>query len=82
MKPYSYYRLLAESDQILFKKELKRMGFEFHKSNQVLAMSYEISEDVNDIQELPPELDAIKELAKALGFIVSYNMRESAPKQR
>ena len=49
MKPYSYYRLLAESDQILFKKELKRMGFEFHKSDQVL---------------------------------VSYNMRESASKQR
>jgi len=76
MKPYMYYQLLAESDLILFKKELKRIGFTVHENNQVLALSYEISEDVNDIQELPPELDAIKELAKALGFIVSYNTRK------
>jgi hypothetical protein len=39
---------------------------------RVRAIASTISEDQDDNQNLEPELQAIKELAEALGFIVSY----------
>ena len=75
MKPYQFYKLLSESDTHLFTNELVKLGFDFHETDRS-AIATEISEDVNEIEELPPELDAIKALARALGFIVTYNMRD------
>lgn len=88
MRSVAFYRLLAESDINLFFKEIRKIGFVIEgKTNidplnksveeaRILAISKEISEDRDDREELPAEIQAIAELAEVLGYIVSY---ESAP---
>ncbi len=60
------YRLLAKSDPRLFLEAIKRLGFK---------------PTLNETEDkpLPPELQEIQELADALGFLVRYNLDESAP---
>lgn len=60
------YRLLAKSDPKLFLEAIKRLGFKPTLNE-------------NESQALPPELQEIQELADALGFLVRYNIDESAP---
>lgn len=75
MKPYLFYSLLAESDQNLFIKEVKSIGFRIH-DHHIESISHEISEDVDDSIELPDELAALRNLLDALGYVVSYNTPE------
>jgi|APGre2960657404_1045060.scaffolds.fasta_scaffold95997_2 hypothetical protein len=84
MQPVAYYRILANSDTNLFFKEIEKIGFVLEgrkernplvktvEEARVRAIASTISEDQDDNQNLEPELQAIKELAEALGFIVSY----------
>jgi hypothetical protein len=84
MQPVAYYRILAHSDTNLFFKEIRKIGFVLEgrternplkkcvEEARVREIASTISEDQDDGQQLAPELQAIKELAEALGFIVSY----------
>lgn len=88
MRSLPFYRILAESDKKLFLNTIKKLGFVIEgKCNinplvksveeaRIFALSKKISEDIDEFENLSPELKAIQELAEALGFIVSY---EGAP---
>jgi hypothetical protein len=86
MKPFAYYKILAESDTKLFLKSIVDLGFkiEGRQNNSPLNKSVEearirsisnsIFEDKDEHEELPPQLLQIRDLAEALGFIISYDI--------